>query len=48
MVLKQNKNRRVVLKYTEKFINLPHTDSFYQLCHDPCKTIKGKISKVHT
>ena len=43
MVLKQNKDRGVVLKYKGKFLNLLHTDSFFQLHHDPAKTIEGNF-----
>ena len=49
MVLKQDKSRGVVVidrkKYTEKCINLLHTDSFIRLDHDPSKTIEGKIQR---
>ena len=49
MVLKQDKGRDVVVidrkKYTEKCINLLHTDSFIRLGHDPTKTIEGKIQR---
>ena len=49
MVLKQDKGRGVVVidrkKYTEKCINLLHTDSFIQLDHDPTKTIEEKIQR---
>ena len=49
MVLKQDKSRGVVVidrkKYTEKCINLLHTDSFIRLDHNPSKTIEGKIQR---
>ena len=49
MVLKQDKGRGFVVvdwkKYTEKCLNLPHTDSFIQLGHDTTKTVEGKIQR---
>ena len=49
MVLKQDRGRGAVVidrkKYTEKCLNLIHTDNFIQRDHDPTKTVKGKIER---
>ena len=49
MVLKLDKSRGVKVtdskKYTKKYLNLLHTDSFIQLDHDPTKTIERKIQR---
>ena len=49
MVLNHDKGRCAVVidrkKYTQKCVNVLHTDSTIQVDHDPTKTIEGKIQR---